>query len=266
MNKLIQHIPSIIIKVDLIKDKFIFNNAALIAFPHINKMKFSHLVFSGLIEIIKLSTHDKKEILVFERELKYFSRIYNQKIQSIKNEIIIYMTDITEQKEMANQIEDLRNKLNTFSCDRTSKLEKIISHLKRWLKIEKNIIKSITRSLKSSSVGLWTWDIMTDIVFWDETTCGIFGVKKKCLTHPFQKAVNVIHPDDKDRIINEIKMSTLNKEPIETEFKIINGQGSTTVLYTKGQFDLDIYGNPKIMTGVCLDMTKQKNKNRVSYM
>lgn len=263
MNKLMQLESNIIIKINLITDEFVFNNSALITFPYINKMKFSHSIFVGLIDLIKVSKYDKKELFVLEREIIHFNRVYNQKIKSLGNEIIIYMSDITEQKEMQNEINELKIKLNKLTCERTSKLEKIIDHLKRWLKIERNMIKNITQSLKSTSVGIWTWDIMSDIVFWDETICTILGVKKRSVINPFENAVGVLHPDDKDRIINEIKLSTVSKEPIETEFKIITSEGNTNVVYTKGKFDLDLHGNLKSMTGICVDMTRQRKKNKI---
>src|SRR3954463_3947803 len=51
-------------------------------------------------------------------------------------------------------------------------------------------------ALQSAGVGIWSWDLVTNIIVWDEFIRGLFGVPSYASSDQYQDIVALVHPDD----------------------------------------------------------------------
>ena len=60
-------------------------------------------------------------------------------------------------------------------------------------------------AVESAGVGLWSWDLRTDTVEWEDTLCGIFGLAAGTAPAGRGAYVALIHPDDRARSMGRIR-------------------------------------------------------------
>jgi PAS domain S-box-containing protein len=113
-------------------------------------------------------------------------------------------------------------------------------------------------ALQSAGVGTWTWDIVTNLILWDDFVRRLFGVPSHAPTDEYQDVVAMLHPDDQDRIRSEMTASVEHDVPYDTEFRVVWPDGTERALASRGKVYRDATGKPLRMSGVCLDITERR--------
>lgn len=113
-------------------------------------------------------------------------------------------------------------------------------------------------ALKSADAGVWSWDIPTDTVIWDEHMFKLFGLKLGAFTGSYNAVLNLIHPDDRNYFHDQVTKSLDYGNELKIEFRILFSDGSVHYLADRGKLFYDEFGHPLRMTGVCWDMTEAK--------
>lgn len=132
-----------------------------------------------------------------------------------------------------------------------------ITEMKHMHEVLQESKERLELALKSAQAGTWNLDIQTNIMSWDEYMNLLFWLQQELLSGPFEVVLNLIHPEDRNRVENEIKHAISNGPDFETEFRILNPEGAVHYLGTKGR----VYrnnGEPVRITGICWDITHQK--------
>ncbi len=129
------------------------------------------------------------------------------------------------------------------------------------LQTEKDLM-AITRrfelAVKSAQIGIWEWEIESDIVHWDAQMCALFGLKQDGLVGNYGSWSKVVHPEDL-KIRNEsIQLALQGKKDYDTSFRVVwpNHQIKHIKVYASVERDKD--GKPVKMVGVDFDITKEK--------
>jgi PAS domain S-box-containing protein len=113
-------------------------------------------------------------------------------------------------------------------------------------------------ALQSAGVGTWTWDLVTNLIYWDDFVRGLFGVPLHAPTDQYQDIVSMVHPDDQDRIRSEMAASVERDVPYDTEFRVVWPDGTERALAARGKVYRDATGKALRMSGVCLDITERR--------
>lgn len=113
-------------------------------------------------------------------------------------------------------------------------------------------------ALQSAGVGTWTWDLVTNLIYWDDFVRGLFGVPAHAPEDQYQDIVALVHPDDQDRIKSEMNASVEHDVPYDTEFRVVWPDGTERALASRGKVYRDATGRPLRMSGVCLDITERR--------
>lgn len=112
--------------------------------------------------------------------------------------------------------------------------------------------------LKSTGVAVWSWNLVTNTIRVDENGAALFGI----LPHQFPKAIEdfaaLLHPDDRQRIQQELGNSIANRLPYNTEFRTVWPDGSVHYLSARGEVSRDAAGCPIRFTGVSWDVTERR--------
>lgn len=145
-----------------------------------------------------------------------------------KNELIGFVTDITQEKEA----ELLINQSNL-----------------RFMLAE-----------EAANLGVWDWDIINDRVFWSDKLKNIFGYE---LLEDYSDSaffIQYIHQEDVADIKNKIQSILENNTPWNTDFRIVRNDNKTIWLRSMGKLFLNDSGFPERMTGVVVDITERKQQ------
>lgn len=114
-------------------------------------------------------------------------------------------------------------------------------------------------AVRGMSVGLWDWNILTgeitmsykmhEILHWN------FG---KSFTSNFDELIERLHPDDVEKVTNDLHEHLENRVPYDTECRIKLDTGEYIWIQTCGQAKWDDSGAPTRMVGSIADINSRK--------
>lgn len=115
---------------------------------------------------------------------------------------------------------------------------------------------SLQLAVEATQLGMWRWDLRTNVVDWDERVLEIVGASKP---PSFEDFLELVHPDDRDRL------KTIFSEVLATgvypvfEHRLAAHEGSPEKwLFASGTVVKDGDGKPAVLMGGLLDITEQK--------
>ena len=115
-------------------------------------------------------------------------------------------------------------------------------------------------ALRSAQAGTWSWDVDQDIYTWDAYMHQLFGLMPGSVMLHYSAVLNMIHPEDRDKVNEGVQRILESGDEYETEFRIIYRDRTTRFLREQGKVYRDHNGHPVRMTGVCWDVTQNKVK------
>jgi|CXWL01.1.fsa_nt_gi signal transduction histidine kinase len=113
-------------------------------------------------------------------------------------------------------------------------------------------------SLKSASIGTWSWSIPEKSMNWDNYIYPLFGLEPGTSLVKFDDFLSYIHPDQRERVKIELAASVASGNECDTEFEVVWPDLSEHSLALRGRVYRDGQGRTERMAGVCWDITAQK--------
>ncbi len=109
----------------------------------------------------------------------------------------------------------------------------------------------------ASKLGLWFWNLETDILTWTEQCKAIFGLPAdvEMSYEIFQAA---LHPDDRQRTHAAVIRSMAERADYDVEYRSCWPDGSVHWIAAKGSCTYDTTGTPIQMLGVAIEITERK--------
>jgi two-component system sensor histidine kinase/response regulator len=104
-------------------------------------------------------------------------------------------------------------------------------------------------------VGIWEWDIPSGNLFWDSVMYKLYGIQKGDFTGAYDSWSNAIHPEDKERTVDEIQAAIRGEREFSPEFRVVWPDGSIHYLKAGSSIQRDEQGKALRMTGVNYDIT-----------
>jgi two-component system CheB/CheR fusion protein len=104
-------------------------------------------------------------------------------------------------------------------------------------------------------IGVWDWDIQGS-----QTRCSrewgpLYGLPPTDLALPQDAWLALIHPEDRERVQDELTQSLEGSKAYNTEFRVVWPDGTIHWLLGRGDVLRDNQGNPVRMLGVNVDIT-----------
>jgi len=167
-----------------------------------------------------------REILTPAGEVRYTQACYIP--DTIDGEVrgfFVLVTDITERRRIEEEIE--RGRARLAEAERVARL------------------------------GSWEWDIPKGTVICSEGFYEIYGVRAEefeSISRPGRSMY--VHPDDRDRVDEEIDQALETGAPIDFEYRIIRPDGRVRRLHSRAELIADTEGNPLRLTGTAQDVTE----------
>lgn len=128
--------------------------------------------------------------------------------------------------------------------------------------VEEKLIESESKlhlALNAANMGIWSWDIRQDKVYWSEQVLNIFGLEAGSFKGDFESYLNLIPAYEKDFVQNCIQeVLETNKIEFAFEHSIYLPTGQLKLVYCKGK----LYKSGDILeklTGVVIDISQEND-------
>jgi two-component system, chemotaxis family, CheB/CheR fusion protein len=112
--------------------------------------------------------------------------------------------------------------------------------------------------LEASNDGLYDWDVKNNTVYWNDTYYDILGLEDSKPEPTFEFFSSLIHPDDRDRVVQEIQESLSSPDYHVMEYRVRYDNGTYRYLLCRGRTFMDSDGRPTHLSGLVRDITEQK--------
>ncbi len=115
-------------------------------------------------------------------------------------------------------------------------------------------------SLEGADAGFWDWHLPTGQAVFSDRFYTMLGYEPGEFPATFEGWNALMHPDDRDRILQNLMKQIREKQPqLEIEYRIRAKEGNWVWLLGRGKIvDIDNEGNPLRMTGVNIDITNRR--------
>jgi PAS domain-containing protein len=90
-------------------------------------------------------------------------------------------------------------------------------------------------TLRSSGIGVWSWDIAANVVEADENNAALFGLAMGQFPHTVEGFAALVHPGDRERVMQETAASVEQGVEYDTEFRVVWPDGAVRTLVTRGR-------------------------------
>jgi PAS domain S-box-containing protein len=113
-------------------------------------------------------------------------------------------------------------------------------------------------ALDAARMGVWEWDVTENAVTWSDNVHKIFGLTRDGFDGTFETYLNLIHPEDKNRVVASINSALNSKGYCHVEHRLTWPNGSTRWIETIGKVTSDKRGKPLKITGTIQDISIKK--------
>ena len=149
-------------------------------------------------------------------------------------------------------------------CDSTGKVLKLRltnQDITERKKVEKELLSAkefLELTQRSAGAGLWAWDFASGELSWSPEQYQLFGLDPPVGPPSFYLWRNVVHPDDLKLAESKIRDAIREHEQLINEYRIITHSGEIRWINAIGQISYEDSGEPRRMSGICLDITNRK--------
>jgi PAS domain S-box-containing protein len=116
----------------------------------------------------------------------------------------------------------------------------------------------LVEAQRMAHVGSWDWDPRSSTGIWSDECYRIFGYEPGERDF-YNKAMSVIHPEDRDRVSNTLERLIDTKEPCEIHYRIVRPDGEERVLHSLAHVVTDENGVLRSVFATTQDVTELKH-------
>jgi len=116
----------------------------------------------------------------------------------------------------------------------------------------------LAEAQRVAALGSWGYDINTQAVNWSDELYRIFGIEKKALDGLYPSFLNLVHPEDKTKVLKTNREAIESGEPFEIEYRILTRNNQVRHIREVGYSRKDGSGKISGLFGTAQDITRQK--------
>ena len=123
-----------------------------------------------------------------------------------------------------------------------------------------SIERQLQQILRTSMVGIWSWDIKAEKVYADANLSKMFNIDPKKANEGLllQNFIDAIHEDDRERVAKEIEHTIATKKLYEAEYRTAMKDGKSRWVLARGRVQYGEDDKPRLFLGAIIDVTVQK--------
>jgi diguanylate cyclase (GGDEF)-like protein len=113
---------------------------------------------------------------------------------------------------------------------------------------------------RTTNDGIWDWNVPANRIEWSIRTHDMLGLIGENVTHEPESFLTLIHPDDKEHVIQAVGLSLRNGDPLKVEFRIVGA--NEMWIYAAGDTIAGSDGTVARMIGSLTNITEKKIAER----
>lgn len=106
-----------------------------------------------------------------------------------------------------------------------------------------------------ANMGDYDWHIASDTNRWSDQLFRIYGYAPQAFNATYERFLEMVHPDDRDRIAAVHQQAYATGEAYQMIERIVRPDGEVRHLASNGQVLMDAVGTPARFRGTCIDIT-----------
>jgi len=193
-----------------------------------------------------------------------------------KNLYITYLKELIDRKQKWISFETFHSRKDQSTYPVEIKIQYVSSELSNIFIIivqditeRKEILSQLVQSeiqLKEAQtlagIGSWNWDILSHQLSWSDETYRIFGLDPNKTPIDYHKYINMIHPEDRNKLKQAIDQTLKHGHKYSVEHRIVMGDNTIRHVHGLGDIEYDHTGNPTRMFGTVRDLTQEKQTQK----
>ena len=116
----------------------------------------------------------------------------------------------------------------------------------------------LARTQHIARMGTWDWNVRTNQFHWSAEVYRIFGLEPESADETYKTFLNMVRPDERERVGKTIYNGLSDKKHCSLEYKIVLSDGSERTIYQEGKVSVDENGEPVRIMGTIQDITERK--------
>lgn len=148
-------------------------------------------------------------------------------------EVIISFVDISERKKAEQEVINAKEKAE-------------------------EIKNRLLLASKSANLAIWDWDIVNDVLIWDDRMYELYELSKEKGENTFSDWERKVHPEDRKKAVQEVNDAIEKDKEFNTSFRLLHDDGRIVYIKSNGLIVRDQDGNALRMIGVNRDITATK--------
>jgi len=113
-------------------------------------------------------------------------------------------------------------------------------------------------ALEAAHLGIWRWDIGSNLVYWSDQACNIFELPNSTGPGNFDDYCKLIHPDDLALFETAIENAIEHKDIFSLQHRIVRRNGKISWLQCFGKVEFDKNNKLVGTVGTIQDISQQK--------
>ncbi|MFN7140931.1 MAG: ATP-binding protein, partial [Limisphaerales bacterium] len=113
-------------------------------------------------------------------------------------------------------------------------------------------------ALDASQIAIWHHNLLTGERMWDSQMQRLFGFQPGEYDGTAEAALNRIHPEDREYVIQTISKALDKRREFTLEYRLVWPNGNLRYITARGKAVYSDAGQPLHLTGVAMDITEDK--------
>jgi diguanylate cyclase (GGDEF)-like protein/PAS domain S-box-containing protein len=115
-----------------------------------------------------------------------------------------------------------------------------------------------------AGIGSWEWSFADESLTWSREEYSIFGVDPESFEADLESLLQLIHPDDRERVVERMRQPPRETGLIESEYRIVRPGGEVREIYSRQRTERDESGEPIRVLGTIQDVTERRRDEAAS--
>ncbi|WP_459921997.1 PAS domain S-box protein [Desulfatiferula olefinivorans] len=155
------------------------------------------------------------------------------------------------------------HKIMTFYCNLIGVISRLSYAQIKLAQTSESLRQSeglLNQAQEIAQVGSYLWSMVDDGLTWSREMFTIAGIDPDDFYGNLREtASNLIHPEDREGVFEQIGQMVAQKRTWPMEFRIVRPDGGVRWLQSSSRFEYDGTGKPVMCVGVHHDITEKKN-------
>ena len=121
-------------------------------------------------------------------------------------------------------------------------------------------------ALCSGLTATWLWDIINDTLYGDPALFNLLGIEQDKISLPTHLFTDVVHPDDRQRVMSLIDEAREKGTFFEADYRIMTAGSESKWVFARGQFAYNQQQEPVTFSGILINVSDRKEVELKAHM